>query len=116
MEISNDNGTEGIMSLQAGSIRSNQDGITDASDIKRPVNSKFSKSIGWDRVAEKLFKASDASVATETLISQVIGNFKNAPEYFTNSFGIGCSIVIDKKASDITIIYQDGTQTKLLAE
>jgi hypothetical protein len=116
MEISNNTGTEGNVSSQIGSTDSNSDGATNTSVDKRPTNSKFSKSIGWDTVAARLFTLSDDSISKGVLLSQVVGNFKDAPEYFKNSFGIGCSIVLDKKATDITAIYQDGSQTKLTVE
>lgn len=76
-------------------------------EVKEPEVKDTKKN--WEDLSEKFYKLSNEAAKTGLFLSQVIGNFKNAPDNFKNEVQVGCNVVVDPTAKKITLVYKDGT-------
>lgn len=113
MEKHKEHARKGEPVVQTAGPVSDISGDTDTSTTDAPDSSKSTgKGINWGGSIRKLLEYANVEEGQPTL-TQAIGNFEDAPEFFWNSVGQGVKVVVNKDASDITLIFQDGSEKQI---
>ena len=95
-----------------GSVSSDS-GNTDTSTTDASVSSEPTRErVNWGGSIRQLLEYANVEEGTPVL-TQVIGNFEDAPDFFWNSVGQGIKVIVNEDTSDITLVYSDGSQKQI---